>query len=223
MTTPGPTTPNGPSSAGSPSGIPGIGAVSAVDAAADLPTATATPVVSLAVTEKKGWAPRPNEVLSPEQKEMDELTDEELEALTQESISKGVLGGASAVVAAALGLVSISGTWLGTLLQQRQQLIGNIATSSKAAADQIKAGYTDPWHLLAAWNGVFALVAVLVGGFTVFGGRYLSAKELPSWVRAVAWAGVVLGVIGLFISAAIYFDFFTAAIKPPASSTSPTG
>ncbi|WP_051943603.1 hypothetical protein [Streptacidiphilus rugosus] len=210
MTTPGPTTPN------SPSGIAGIGGVSSVEPT-DEPTVTAgTETVSLAVGQKKAWSPRPNEVLSPEQKELDELTDDELEALTEQSVSTGVLGGAAAVVSAALGLVSISGTFLSTVIQQRQGVIGQLA--GKTTADVLKASYNTAWHRMAEWNGLFALVAVLVGAVTVFGATFLSSKQVPGWVRAVAWAGIVLGLVGLFISGAIYFDWFMPQLKAPAAT-----
>ncbi|MEZ0068485.1 hypothetical protein ABIA32_004510 [Streptacidiphilus sp. MAP12-20] len=212
MTTPGPTTPN------SPSGLPGLGGVSAVEPA-DAPTVTASPeTVTLSVNQKKAWSPRPNEVLSPEQKELDELTDEELEALTEESVSTGVLGGAVAIVSGALGLVSISGTFLGTVIQQRQQVLGQIS-GAKTTADILKASYNTAWHRMAEWNGLFALVALLLGAVTVFGGTFLSSKQLPTWVRAVAWAGIALGLIGLFVSSAIYFDWFMAGLKAPATAS----
>ncbi|SEL59532.1 hypothetical protein [Streptacidiphilus jiangxiensis] len=210
MTTPGPTTPGGTSA---PSGLPGLGPAAPMSDDAQV----ADPkTVSMGVTQKTAWAPRANTVLSPEQKELDDLTDEELEALTQESVSKGVLGGASAIVSAALGVVSLSGTYLGTVIQQRQGVLGQIG--AKTNADVIKNAYTEAWHRMAEWNGAFALVAVLVGAATLFGGSFLSSKEVPSWVKAVAWAGVVLGLIGLFVSASIWFDWFMSPIKAPATS-----
>jgi hypothetical protein len=215
MTTPGPTTPGGTSAPTDPSDVPGFGPAMPTTAADD---AVADPkTVSMGVAPKTAWTPRPNTVLSPEQKELDELTDEELEALTQESVSKGVLGGASAIVSAALGVISLSGTYLGTVVQQRQGVLGQIG--AKSNADLVKNAYTDAWHRMAEWNGVFALVAALVGAATLFGGAFLSSKETPSWVKAVAWAGVVLGVIGLFVSASIWFDWFMSPIKAPTTAS----
>ena len=214
MTTPGPTPPGGPSAPTDPSDVPGFGPAAPMKQADDVAADPKT--VSMGVAPKQAWSPRPNTVLSPEQKELDELTDEELDALTQDSVSKGVLGGAAAVVSAALGVISLSGSYLGTVVQQRQGVIGQI--TSKSNADLVKTEFTDAWHRVAEWNGVFALVAVLVGAATVFGGAFLSTKEIPSWVKAVAWAGVVLGVIGLFISASIYFDWFMSPLKAPASA-----
>ncbi|MEY9877123.1 hypothetical protein ABH931_006646 [Streptacidiphilus sp. MAP12-33] len=211
MTTPGPTTPGGTSA---PTGLPGFGPAAPLsegDQVADPKT------VSMGVAQKTAWSPRANSVLSPEQKDLDDLTDDELEALTQESVSKGVLGGASAIVSAALGLVSLSGTYLGSVIQQRQGVIGQI--SAKTNADLVKNAYNEAWHRMAEWNGVFALIAVLAGAATLFGGAFLSSKEIPGWVKAVAWAGVVLGLIGLFVSASIYFDWFMSPLKAPATAS----
>ncbi|MFG2718188.1 hypothetical protein ACGFW5_07780 [Streptomyces sp. NPDC048416] len=121
--------------------------------------------------------------------------------------------GAAAVVAGALGAVSLSGTWMGKTLSERATLIGQIKTSqSGTAAQQIQEIYGNSWHTTAVVNGVFALLALIVGAVVLarpaFGtpGR----SEQPVWVKAVALAGVVLGVIGLLISVGMYLDLFAA-------------
>ncbi|WP_406506518.1 hypothetical protein [Streptomyces sp. NBC_00212] len=121
--------------------------------------------------------------------------------------------GAAAVVASALGAVSLSGTWMGKTLSERATLIGQIKTSQTGtAAQQIQEIYGNSWHTTALVNGVFALLALVVGAIVLarpaFGtpGR----AEQPVWVKAVALAGVVLGVIGLLISAGMYLDLFAA-------------
>ncbi|GAA2446780.1 hypothetical protein GCM10010388_40180 [Streptomyces mauvecolor] len=121
--------------------------------------------------------------------------------------------GAAAVVASALGAVSLSGTWMGKTLSERATLVGQIKTSQNGtAAQQIQEIYGNSWHTTALVNGVFALLALVVGAFVLarpaFGtpGR----AEQPVWVKAVALAGVVLGVIGLLISAGMYLDLFAA-------------
>ncbi|MGW2814732.1 hypothetical protein [Streptomyces sp. NPDC001415] len=137
----------------------------------------------------------------------DELDDEPVPA-------RAAFGaGAAAVVAGALGAVSLSGTWMGKTLSERATLIGQIKTSqTSTAAQQIQEIYGNSWHTTALVNGVFALLALIVGAFVLarpaFGtpGR----AEQPVWVKAVALAGVVLGVIGLLISAGMYLDLFAA-------------
>ncbi|WP_328309289.1 hypothetical protein OG432_08375 [Streptomyces sp. NBC_00442] len=125
----------------------------------------------------------------------------------------GFGAGAAAVVAAALGAVSLSGTWMGKTLSERATLVGQIKTSQTGtAAQQIQEIYGNSWHTTALVNGVFALLALIVGAAVLarpaFGtpGR----SEQPVWVKAVALAGVVLGVVGLLISAGMYFDLFAA-------------
>ncbi|MFI1166793.1 hypothetical protein ACH4UM_25105 [Streptomyces sp. NPDC020801] len=116
--------------------------------------------------------------------------------------------GAGAVVSAALGLVSLSGSWLGTVAGAREQLIGQLRTSSSASvATQIKEVYGDAWHTTALWGGLFALLALIVG-VVVLARPAFGAPGRPQapWIKSVAWAGVVLGVIGLLLAVLKYTD-----------------
>ncbi|MDT0455457.1 hypothetical protein RM550_06855 [Streptomyces sp. DSM 41527] len=117
----------------------------------------------------------------------------------------GIAAGAGAVVAAGLGLASVTGTWLGTTLAERANLVGQIKVQSgKAqAADQISAVYGASWHTNALVNGFFALLAVIVATVVA-----TTTRNRPTWVRAVAWGGLVLGVLGILISAGMYLDLF---------------
>ncbi|WP_407287998.1 hypothetical protein [Streptomyces sp. BP-8] len=113
----------------------------------------------------------------------------------------GVAAGAGAVVAAGLGLASVTGTWLGTLMAERQTLLGQIKLQTGKATDQIATVYGTPWHTTALVNGVFAVLAAIVAAVV------LSRPRAP-WVRAVAWAGLALAVLGILISAGMYLDLF---------------
>ncbi|OIK28994.1 hypothetical protein [Streptomyces malaysiense] len=124
----------------------------------------------------------------------------------------GVGQGAGAVVSAALGLVSLSGGWVGTVAGARQQLVGQLRTSSTAGvATQIKAVYGDAWHTTALWAGFFALLA-LVTGVVVLARPAFGAPGRPQapWIKSVAWAGVSLGVIGLLLAVLKYSDALLA-------------
>jgi len=166
------------------------------------------------------WAPRPHEQLSPEQKAVEDLTDEELEALTEGTTSKGVVGGAFAVAAAGIGLIALSGSWLSTTIYQRQGLIGSIAANGKASAVIIKDEYTTPWEHVLYINGAFALVGLLVGIAVLFCGRFLASKPLPNWVKAVAWGAVALGVVGLGVAGFTHYEVLNHIITVPASAAS---
>ncbi|WP_030346624.1 hypothetical protein [Streptomyces sp. NRRL S-1022] len=123
-------------------------------------------------------------------------------------VSSGVGQGAGAVVSAALGLVSLSGGWIGTVASAREQLVGQLRTSSTASvARQIKEVYGDAWHTTALWAGLFALAA-LVTGVVVLARPAFGAPGRPQapWIRSVAWAGVSLGVIGLLLAVLKYSD-----------------
>ncbi|MEV5933579.1 hypothetical protein AB0L56_12740 [Streptomyces sp. NPDC052079] len=125
----------------------------------------------------------------------------------------GVGQGAAAVVSAALGLVSLTGGWLGTVAAARETLVGQLETAADAGiATQVKEVYGDAWNTTALWAGLFALTALIVGVVVLarpaFGtpGRTLQAP----WIKSVAWAGVSLGVIGLLLAVLKYTDVLLA-------------
>ncbi|MFF9429879.1 hypothetical protein [Streptomyces sp. NPDC014746] len=115
----------------------------------------------------------------------------------------GIGAGAAAVVSAALAAVALTGTWTGKVVSERETLIGQIKTSNGGSpAQQISEIYGDAWHSTALVNGVFALLALIVGVLV------LTLPRRAPWVRSVAVAGAVLGGLGLLLSAGTYFDLF---------------
>ncbi|MEU2288760.1 hypothetical protein ABZ614_43970 [Streptomyces sp. NPDC013178] len=122
----------------------------------------------------------------------------------------GVGQGAAAVVSAALGLVSLSGGWIGTIASARQSLVGQLETSSSRSASvakQMQAIYGDAWQATALWAGLFALAA-LITGVVVLARPAFGAPGKPQapWIKSVSWAGVALGVIGLLLAVLKYSD-----------------
>ncbi|ANP49652.1 VIT1/CCC1 family predicted Fe2+/Mn2+ transporter [Streptomyces griseochromogenes] len=136
---------------------------------------------------------------------------EEAEAL-QEKGPSGVGQGAAAVVSAALGLVSLSGGWIGTVAAARETLVGQLQTASTASVGkQVKEVYGDAWHTTALWAGLFALAA-LITGVVVLARPAFGAPGRPqaAWIKSVAWAGVSLGVLGLLLAVLKYSDVLIA-------------
>ncbi|MFD4033542.1 hypothetical protein ACFWVP_24275 [Streptomyces sp. NPDC058637] len=130
-------------------------------------------------------------------------------AEAEAAASAGVGGGAAAVVAAALGVISLSGSWTGRVAAERETLIGQIKTSGGgSAAQQISEIYADAWHTTALVGGLFALLALLVGAFVLVRPAFgpPAANPQPGWIRSVALAGVALGVLGVLVSVGMYFD-----------------
>ncbi|WP_028807109.1 hypothetical protein [Streptomyces sp. 303MFCol5.2] len=122
--------------------------------------------------------------------------------------STGVGQGAGAVVSAALGLVSLTGGWIGTVASARETLVGQLQTSSSASvATQIKEVYGDAWQTTALWAGFFALTALIIG-VVVLARPAFGAPGRPQapWIKSVSWAGVALGVIGLLLAVLKYTD-----------------
>ncbi|WP_200262909.1 hypothetical protein [Streptomyces sp. HSG2] len=114
--------------------------------------------------------------------------------------------GAGAVVAAALGVVSLTGGWVGTIASARRSLIGQLeTTSSSDIAQMIEKGYGEAWRATALWGGLFAVVALLVGlavlARPAFGTP--GPRQTP-WITSVAWAGVALGALGLVLAVLTY-------------------
>lgn len=127
---------------------------------------------------------------------------------TSTTTSGGGLAGAGAVVAAGLGLASLTGTSVGDMLRERESLVGQIQAATGGPGDTIESFYGAPWDVAALVNGVVALVAVLVGLVLVLGPAARPAAG--AWVRPVALGGLVLGVLGLLVSGGMYLDLFAS-------------
>ncbi|MFJ6898847.1 hypothetical protein [Streptomyces hokutonensis] len=144
----------------------------------------------------------------------DDLTEEEYAAelaklgLEEPEGSSGVGQGAAAVVSAALGFISLSGGWIGSVAAARETLVGQLHTASTASVStQIKEVYGDAWHTTALWAGIFALVGLLVGvGALVRPAFGAPGKPQATWIKSVSWAGVALGVVGLLLAVLKYTD-----------------
>ncbi|MER5275673.1 hypothetical protein ABT025_07940 [Streptomyces sp. NPDC002809] len=160
--------------------------------------------------------------LDPEQ-DLDLDLDSNLEPDDDESDkdSSGLATAAAAVVSVGLGIVSLTGAWSGRVAAERETLIGQMKTSSGAsAAQQISEIYGDAWHATALVNGLFGLLALLVGVYVLvrpaFGAP--SAHPQPGWIRAVAKGGIALGVLGVLIAVCMYFDLIVALPTAPAAA-----
>lgn len=122
--------------------------------------------------------------------------------------TSGVFQGAAAVVSAALGVIGLSGGWLGTVAAARSNIVGQLETKQSASvADQIQALYGDSWQITALIAGAFALAALVVGFVVLVKPAFGAPDQVQApWIKSVAWAGVALGVIGLLLAIAKYSD-----------------
>jgi hypothetical protein len=154
-------------------------------------------------------ADRTDAVDAAEAEETPQVTEGEATAEdTEPAGPTGVGQGAGAVVSAGLGIVSLTGSWVGTVASARQSLLGQLETSSSSnVATMIDKGYGDAWQATALWGGVFALVALIVG-VVVLARPAFGAPGRPQapWIKSVSWAGVALGVIGLLLAVLKYTD-----------------
>lgn len=142
--------------------------------------------------------------------DLDEQADEDLAALADAETARdgGVGQGAAAVVSAALGLVSLTGSWVATVAAARETLIGQLQTSSTASvATQVKEVYGDAWATTALVGGLFALAALIVGVVVLVRPAFgAPGRPQAAWIKSVSWAGVSLGVVGLVLAVAKYSD-----------------
>ncbi|MFI5657651.1 hypothetical protein [Streptomyces sp. NPDC051684] len=134
----------------------------------------------------------------------------ELAALAKAEADKpsGVGQGAGAIVSVALGIVGLSGGWLGTIASARAQLQGQLTTAQSAGiAKQISAMYGEAWHSAALVGGLFSLVALVIGAAVLARPAFgAPGKPQALWIKSTAWAGLAVGVIGLLLAVAKYTD-----------------
>ncbi|MGN9818666.1 hypothetical protein ACTMUQ_25375 [Streptomyces sp. SD11] len=136
--------------------------------------------------------------------------DEDEQVAVAAEAGSGVAMGAAAAVSAGLGIVSLTGSWMGTIAQARDSLYGQLETAQGSpVATQIKQVYADSWNANALVAGFFALAALIVGVVVLVRPAFGNPDRIPAqspWVKSVAWAGVSLGVIGLLLAALKYSD-----------------
>ncbi|MCX5404433.1 hypothetical protein OHA37_11135 [Streptomyces sp. NBC_00335] len=131
---------------------------------------------------------------------------DELDAAADEEPSSGVASGASAIVAAGLGLVALSGSWTSRVIGERETLKGQISSATATTTeDKIEALYGNAWHMTALFNGVLSTIALLIAVFVLARPAFgTPGRTLPAWVRSVSWAAVVVAAIGVIAFAFMY-------------------
>ncbi|MFF6784413.1 hypothetical protein [Streptomyces sp. NPDC012510] len=126
----------------------------------------------------------------------------------------GVGQGAAGIVSVVLGLVSLTGGWVGTVASAREELTGQLemqAATNASVATQLQTVYGDAWQASALWGGIFALVGLIVGVAVLVRPAFGDPDQVQApWIKSVAWAGVSVGFIGLVLAALKYSDILLA-------------
>ncbi|MFI7387087.1 hypothetical protein [Streptomyces sp. NPDC049813] len=148
----------------------------------------------------------------------DDGLDEELAAEAAAAAAArpaGVGQGAGAIVSVGLGIIALSGSWLGTVASARESLIGQLNTAQTASvSQQVSEVYGDAWHAAALVGGVFALIGLVLGAFVLAKPAFgAPGKPQATWIKSTAWAGVSLGVLGLLLAVAKYSDLLLGLPK----------
>ncbi|MEU9232592.1 hypothetical protein [Streptomyces subrutilus] len=149
----------------------------------------------------------------------DAVTDGDLDDDTfdedQDAQPSHVGAAASAIVAAGLSVVALSGSWVAGIVSERRSITGRLELSQAADANaQIAAQFVGPWHATALVNGIFSTVALIIAVFVLALPAFASPlRTLPTWVRSVSWAGIALGALGILLFVLMYFDLLLAIPK----------
>ncbi|MFE9927579.1 hypothetical protein [Streptomyces sp. NPDC005533] len=142
--------------------------------------------------------------------------DEDEDGDEAETAQPGHVGSAaSAIVAAGLGVVALSGSWVAGIVSERASIAARLELSQAADANaQIAAQFVDPWHTTAMVNGVFSALALIIATFVLALPAFSTPERvLPTWVRSVSWAGIGLGALGVLLFVLMYFDLLLAIPK----------
>ncbi|WP_371618037.1 hypothetical protein [Streptomyces sp. NBC_00454] len=175
------------------------------DSPADLKKADATAESAATAAADTDVTDATTEAVLNEDAEDVEGLDEELEEPAAES--SGVGAGASAIVAAGLGLVALSGSWVSRVVGERETLIGQIGSANATTTEaKIEALYGNAWHMTALFNGVLSTLALLLAVFVLARPAFgAPGRTLPTWVRAVSWAAVAIAALGVIAFGVMYF------------------
>ncbi|MCY0917164.1 hypothetical protein OS965_03100 [Streptomyces sp. H27-G5] len=144
----------------------------------------------------------------------DDDLDAEFAAEDEESAQVGgVAAAASAIVAAGLSVVALSGSWVSRVVAERQNLVNQLDLSQTADNNaKIAALYSAPWHATALVNGILSAIALLLALFVLARPAFgVPGRTLPTWIRSVAWAAIALGALGVLLFALMYFDVLLPA------------
>ncbi|MBT2477289.1 hypothetical protein [Streptomyces sp. ISL-94] len=122
---------------------------------------------------------------------------------------------ASAIVAAGLSVVALSGSWVAGIVSERSSIAARLELSQAADANaQIAAQFVGPWHSTALVNGIFSTLALIIAVFVLALPAFASPeRHLPTWVRSVSWASIALGALGILLFVLMYFDLLLAVPK----------
>ncbi|MFB7180160.1 hypothetical protein ACFCYI_20985 [Streptomyces sp. NPDC056257] len=146
----------------------------------------------------------------------DETFAEDADEDEAETAQPGHVGSAAfAIVAAGLGVVALSGSWVAGIVSERASIAARLELSQAADANaQIAAQFVDPWHTTAMVNGVFSALALIIATFVLALPAFSTPERvLPTWVRSVSWAGIGLGALGVLLFVLMYFDLLLAIPK----------
>jgi hypothetical protein len=168
-----------------------------------------TEIVSAAVSEPQIAEPEQPEELA----EFDDSGDDDGE----EPTGSGFISGAFGLTALVLGLVSLTGGWLGTVYGARAEYVAELNTKTQSTQASLDAFHSS-WHGQAALGGIFAIAALLFGAGVLASPALLLSGKTPAWARASALGGLILGLIGLLLAILAWFNILAPGLHAPSAA-----
>jgi len=133
---------------------------------------------------------------------------------TAEAAGSGFVSGAFGVTSLVLAAASLTGGWLGTVYGARSEYLVELNSKAQSAQASLNAFHSS-WHGQAAIAGIFAIAALLVGAGVLASPSLLLSGRTPTWARATALGGVILGLIGLLLAILTWYNVLAAGLTAP--------
>ncbi len=170
---------------------------------------TETEVVSSAAVSEP-------ELAEPEQPE--ELVELDEDDETEEAAGSGFVSGAFGITSLVLAAASLTGGWLGTVYGARAEYNAELKAKQQSTQASLDA-FHSAWHAQAAFGGIFALAALLIGAGVLASPGLLLSGRTPTWARATALGGIILGLIGLLLALLTWFNVLAPGLSAPSAPT----
>jgi hypothetical protein len=178
---------------------------------------TTTPDGEESETEIVSAAASEPELAQPVQPQPEELLELDDEDDGEEVVGSGFVSGAFGLTALAFALASLTGGWLGAVYGARAEYVAELGAKAQSTQASLDAFHSS-WHAQAAIGGIFALAALLVGAGVLTSPSLLLSGKTPSWARAAALGGIIVGAIGLLLAVLGWFNVLAPGLHAPASA-----
>jgi len=140
---------------------------------------------------------------------------------TEEDVpGSGAVSGGFGLAGVVFGLVSLTTNWTASVISERANDYGQVHSAATTQAQANQLGVTlahSGWHTQAMWSLIFAIAALLFGAGSLLSPSLLLSGKSPAWSKAVSFAAVIVGVVGVVLALLTLTNVFGAAITVASS------